>query len=331
MANHTDAEAKQLATMFDQLGFKPKADSTEALVQSLTDWLVGLGKVQVITQEAPPAQPVKQEPGVVDWNKCPPRFSTFSGATPKPASHVDIETWLYDVQCAMDEGAPQLVVMQQIRRSLAEPAKTRLRVNQLKTPKAVVDDFRQHFSPQTSREALLHQFVSAEQTGTEDVRTWGDRLDCLVARLREKGGAHIATDEAVRSRFWRGLYSKDLQAATRVSFDLNLSYQELVSKVRREEEELGASASARKVAKSHQAQASSDGLSQVLQKLDAMDSRLKRLEGGPAAAASAASSTSASQPQAGGKGKKKNSGKCYKCDAPWVKGHKAVCPALNGN
>lgn len=333
---HTEAEATQLAAMFDQLQFKPRADTPEDLVKSLVDWLVQKGKVEVTPEEPP--QRVKQEPGVIDWTRNPPRFSTFSGASPKPSSHVDIESWLYDVQCAQDEGAPAVTIMQAIRRSLGEPAKTRLRVGKLSTPEEVIKDFKAHFAPQTSQETLVSQFIAAVQTDTESVSSWNDRLDHLVVRIKEKGGAQMVPDDAVRTRFWKGLHSPELKAATRVSYDLKIPYAELVKVVRREEEELALTAPAKKQAKSHQAQVGNDPkltsvLDQMQATMSAMETRLNKLEKGQIDSATGGPPSTSSNTVADSSKKKKRtggSGKCYKCDAPWVKGHRQVCPALNG-
>ena len=65
---------------------------------------------------------------------------------------------------------------------------------------------------------------------------WGLRLEEIVQRAIEKGHLNDnQKDEMLRTKFWRALYSKELQNATRVYYHQIQDFDKLRTKVRSEE------------------------------------------------------------------------------------------------
>ena len=81
-----------------------------------------------------------------------------------------------------------------------------------------------------SGESVLTEFYTLAQKPDESVTMWGLRLEQLVQRGIEKGQIDEAKrDEMLRTRFWRYLYSKELQNATVMHFDQIKNFDQLRS------------------------------------------------------------------------------------------------------
>ena len=92
------------------------------------------------------------------------------------------------------------------------------------------------FGNVASGESVLTEFYTSSQQPTESVTMWGLRLEEIVQRGIEKGQiSEGQKDEMLRTRFWRNLYNKELQNATRVYYDQLKDFDKLRTKVRSEE------------------------------------------------------------------------------------------------
>ena len=167
-----------------------------------------------------------------------PYITPFSGMEPVQKNECSFEDWKLEIQCLIQSGAyPDYIVAQCIRNSLKVPAKRAIvTLGSSVTSQELIEKLQNVFGNVASGESVLTEFYTSSQQPTESVTMWGLRLEEIVQRDIEKGQiSEGQKDEMLRTRFWRNLYNKELQNATRVYYDQLKDFDKLRTKVRSEE------------------------------------------------------------------------------------------------
>ena len=167
-----------------------------------------------------------------------PYITPFSGIEPVQKNECSFEDWKLEIQCLIQLGAyPDYIVAQCIRNSLKVPAKRAIvTLGSSVTSQELIEKLQNVFGNVASGESVLTEFYTSSQQPTESVTMWGLRLEEIVQRGIEKGQiSEGQKDEMLRTRFWRNLYDKELQNATRVYYDQLKDFDKLRTKVRSEE------------------------------------------------------------------------------------------------
>ena len=167
-----------------------------------------------------------------------PNITPFSGMEPVQKNECSFEDWKLEIQCLIQSGAyPDYIVAQCIRNSLKVPAKRAIvTLGSSVTSQELIEKLQNVFGNVASGESVLTEFYTSSQQPTESVTMWGLRLEEIVQRGIEKGQiSEGQKDEMLRTRFWRNLYNKELQNATRVYYDQLKDFDKLRTKVRSEE------------------------------------------------------------------------------------------------
>ena len=167
-----------------------------------------------------------------------PYITPFSGMEPVQKNECSFEDWKLEIQCLIQSGAyPDYIVAQCIRNSLKVPAKrATVTLGSSVTSQELIEKLQNVFGNVASGESVLTEFYTSSQQPTESVTMWGLRLEEIVQRGIEKGQiSEGQKDEMLRTRFWRNLYDKELQNATRVYYDQIKEFDKLRTRVRSEE------------------------------------------------------------------------------------------------
>ena len=167
-----------------------------------------------------------------------PYITPFSGMEPVQKNECSFEDWKLEIQCLIQSAAyPDYIVAQCIRNSLKVPAKRAIvTLGSSVTSQELIEKLQNVFGNVASGESVLTEFYTSSQQPTESVTMWGLRLEEIVQRGIEKGQiSEGQKDEMLRTRFWRNLYDKELQNATRVYYDQIKEFDKLRTKVRSEE------------------------------------------------------------------------------------------------
>ncbi len=131
------------------------------------------------------------------------------------------EQWKYEVNCLTTDGYSSSSILHAIRRSLRGTAADIVRyLGKKPTVDMILSRFDITFGNVLCTEQLFQEFYSARQKSEESISAWSCRLQDLLSQLREQGslGPEAATD-MLRSKFWSGLSSPDVQNASRHKFD----------------------------------------------------------------------------------------------------------------
>ena len=91
----------------------------------------------------------------------------------------------------------------------------------------------------SSGESIFWEFYTASQKQGESAVTWGLRLEEILKHGVDKGYVKPESKSTMlRNRFWNGLKSERLKNATRIDYKNNIDFDELLSRVTEEENEL---------------------------------------------------------------------------------------------
>ena len=125
-----------------------------------------------------------------------------------------------------------------IRRSLkGEAAHVLKRLGHNVSVKQIVAKFDGVYGVVETGEETLAEFYSTKQHKSEDVSTWGCRLEGMLERVTDAGAIGAKdTNEMLRKRFWSGLLPK-LKEASRHKFDVTKDFDRLRVIVRSIEQE----------------------------------------------------------------------------------------------
>lgn len=214
-------EKEKMATVFEEMGTKPKMDSVEDFEQWMKSYLQTKGKtepvVQVVTQ--------------------PPQIIKFSGEVKGDQGSFDL--WRYEVRSLMNEGIHKLeTIHQAVRRSLrGEASRIAMRLGSEATLNTLLEKMESVYGTIEYGEDILAQFYSANQQEDEDVITWGFRLENILDKaIEQKQITKAVASDMLRSKFWTGL-KQDLKDATRHSYETTTDFDKLRVQIRRVEQE----------------------------------------------------------------------------------------------
>lgn len=143
--------------------------------------------------------------------------------------------------CCLGEGVhSQQAITQAIRKSLTGKAKQVLIHSGITANiDEIMKKLERVFGNVASGESIMQEFYTATQSQTENAVAWGLRLEQIMKFAVDKG--HVkpeSTNKMLKNRFWKGLRSERLKTATRIHFVNTDDYQELLSRVREEENEM---------------------------------------------------------------------------------------------
>ena len=168
-----------------------------------------------------------------------PKLSYFSGSSDRK-DDVTIDFWAYEVRCLLrEESYSEAVLLQAVRRSLRGPAShVLLHLGESASVKDILERLEGAYGTVISDSSLLQQFYMEEQKPTESATQWGNRLQDIVAQLKERGKATPSyAEDMLKNKFWTGLQSERIRTATRHRFDQGGSFLELLGYVRAAEAE----------------------------------------------------------------------------------------------
>lgn len=181
-----------------------------------------------------PGPKYMMQPQPMPYYQDVPRLTTFSGEAGKDAS---FSRWRYEVSCLVKDRYPQSVIHNAIRKSLKSPAAEVVRRLGDTDVDHLLCKFQSLYGTVLSSEAILQRFYSERQQKGETAAAWSCRLEDLMYDALELGlmSQKVATN-ALRTRFWSGLYNEHVKNALR-NRDSVLSFEELVIEARKVEEE----------------------------------------------------------------------------------------------
>ncbi|KAH3845463.1 hypothetical protein DPMN_087744 [Dreissena polymorpha] len=152
----------------------------------------------------------------------------------------NFEEWKLETVCMMRTGLySDYAVSQAIRNSLkGDTRRILLTIKPSESAEELIAKMTENFGEVKSVERIVQEFYSAKQHETESCSAWGIRLEALFQQAVNKGEIEERKrDNKLKERFWRGLNSEQLKAATRVSYESSDSFEKLKRKTRLEEEE----------------------------------------------------------------------------------------------
>ncbi|KAL5021393.1 hypothetical protein ScPMuIL_000548, partial [Solemya velum] len=241
MATGSPHEADKLWDAFDDLGFVPKHDTPEELMESLKAYVLSKTDIKIESDfekvtavnidpntgldpcpspdlghvpgpihpptPSPIPPPVTQQ-NIVVHQVVPPRISFFSGDIPTTKGDVTFEQWGYEVHCLLEDRNHSLdSKCQTIRKSLkGEAGQVAMRLGPDASIQQLIKKLQMVYDTQDSGTTILSQFYSARQEKTEDVTKWGFRLESLMHKAIQLGEIQREKSDALlRKIFWNGL------------------------------------------------------------------------------------------------------------------------------
>lgn len=241
MATGSPHEADKLWDAFDDLGFVPKHDTPEELMESLKAYVLSKTDIKIESDfekvtavnidpntgldpcpspdlghvpgpihpptPSPIPPPVTQQ-NIVVHQVVPPRISFFSGDIPATKGDVTFEQWGYEVHCLLEDRNHSLdSKCQTIRKSLkGEAGQVAMRLGPDASIQQLIKKLQMVYDTQDSGTTILSQFYSARQEKTEDVTKWGFRLESLMHKAIQLGEIQREKSDALlRKIFWNGL------------------------------------------------------------------------------------------------------------------------------
>ena len=233
MAEFSPEEGQRLIDSFQELGVKPKCDSTKDLEEWMLAYLSNKGVV-----------PPKVEPKVTTSSQHTtttvtqyPKLVPFSGEGGKGETSYDL--WKYDLQCLLEE---RIHSHESIRQALRNSLRGRAaRTAKMLGTSATIDDIVHKldciYGTVEIGENLLSEFYSASQRGDEDVAAWSCRLEELLAKAAEQTRIDVADrDKMLKAKFWAGLH-QDLKDSSRYKKEAARDFDELRIAIRAIEHE----------------------------------------------------------------------------------------------
>ena len=222
--NFSEEEEGKLVDVFKSLDVKPDTSDPEAMQQWMLDYLTRQGKIPSAAHATSYLPPLK--------------ISYFSGDS-ENKSHVDYQTWKYEVRTLLSEGGySRDAIKIAIIKSLQGTARTRcINLGVHSTIDSIFGKLDSLFGTVDRTETLLSKFYSAEQGRDESVTKWSCRLEDILDKARERGElAGLTPDDMLRGKFWLGLKS-ELREAARGKVERVQNFDELRMEVRRIESE----------------------------------------------------------------------------------------------
>ena len=286
----------------------PEPTLTKQQLEQIVGYLKKSGEYVVMTKEefnsfslpvgsSTPAPTVKQaaKPKVHDSNINPlsqslqmpkydiPKLPYFSGDQPPMKGEESYSVWRFETRCMISENLPEHVSLQVVRKSLRGTARWALiSLGEAANLEEVLDKLDMLFGNVATNESVMQSFYNENQKPTENVTTYGCRIESLLQVAVENGHVNqIDRNDMLRSKFWNGLRDEKLKILTRNKYDTILDFNRLLREVRSVELELTASNHISTPAKVSQQQCpkkEKDTNEDLCNKMDALMSRLSSLE-----------------------------------------------------
>ena len=224
MSKLTEEEGRNLGDLLRKMGLQPKGKTPDEL-QAWMEQSMGTATVE---QDVEKLLTTETQTGVGRTSQQVRLSVTFSGdEDAKGECRYDL--WKYEVECLVKDGVhTEETIRHVIRRSLkGEAAHVLKRLGPNATVQQILQKFDGVYGIVEAGEETLAEFYSARQKETEDVSTWGCRLEELLDRAVHAGVlGDKDTDEMLRKRFWTGLCPK-LKEASRHKFDSIMDFDRL--------------------------------------------------------------------------------------------------------
>lgn len=167
----------------------------------------------------------------------PLKFSFFSGDSVK--GDADYDLWRYEVDCVkLEKTHSDESIKRAIRKSLRGTAgKTIINLGATATLDEILNKLDLMFGLAARKHQVLREFYNSEQTATEDVTSWGCRIEELTRRAVHLGAINKGeVNEMLKERFWHGL-RQELQSGTAHKYDTIADFDLLRSELRTIEED----------------------------------------------------------------------------------------------
>ena len=193
-------------------------------------------KAESATGSVKPEPSVFEMPGQQQFGFVKPNVSLFSGLEPVPKNESTFEAWRLEIE-SLRNRLPEYLVNQLIRNSLKVPARnTLLTLGPLASSQEILKKLESVFGNVASGQSILQEFYTAFQQPDESVTMWSLRLEEIAQRIESKTKlSKEQKNDMLKERFWRSLYSTELQNATQVFFHQTTDFEELRGQVRTEE------------------------------------------------------------------------------------------------
>jgi hypothetical protein len=227
-SNLSDAEFDSFLETFTKLGVTPKGKTKAELYK----WVATMIHIQGASAED---QSVSSGQTSVSF-KQPPRITCFSG-DPTAKNDTTFDVWCYEVESLVsDKSHSEDEIRQCLRRAVrGEAARIVMRLGSSASLSTIISKLRSVYSSSVTEqgEVLMAQFYSARQGTSEDVTTWGCRLEDMLDRLVSQG--HITQERSgsvLKSVFWSGL-RQELKDCSGHKFDTIQDFDQLRVAIRR--------------------------------------------------------------------------------------------------
>ena len=282
-------------TLVDNLGFRGDTEGTRCgqgprpkQYTRFSDVKPNVGGLPVLEEESSQAPIGTGRPslssGIGSVEQSPkyfmssPRLPTFTGGH---EGEVSYRHWRAEVlSLAKDVTVAPHSLLQLVRRSLKGMARDcLLQLGEDVDVSTILSNLDDLFGDVLSREQLLEQFYSAQQTAEENVACWGCRLRDILSRCLVSS-SDPDFQSMLRRKFWTGLYQDRIRDATRHRFDNGATFEELLVACRTVEQERVNKSSKDGVKKVAQVQQLSDGdkLDLVLKKIRDLEAKVASME-----------------------------------------------------
>ena len=165
------------------------------------------------------------------------RVSTFSGS-PNDCS---FEQFRYDVQCLINQGAAEGVILLAIKRSIKGQAQEiALHMGETATVADILKRFEMMFGDVNPPHVLLAQFYAAEQHPGESVTDWYARIEDIASKIIRKDSTVISPnnyDVIVNTQFWTKMQDDRIKSALRHKFNMLSGSPQFIIEARKIESE----------------------------------------------------------------------------------------------
>jgi len=167
----------------------------------------------------------------------PPKLTQFHGDGKQGIKYRQFKQEILNL---VDSGYPPHVITQAITRSVKGPAYDALSNLDRPTMDMVIADFDLKFGDPIDKNSLYEIFHSSSQRPGESIMEWSSRIEGLYADMERNNMVLGDRNEALRTKLYKGLYSRELRVNSRHVFDKGEPYSSLVWYLRSLEKELEA-------------------------------------------------------------------------------------------
>lgn len=204
------------------------------------------------------------------------RVSTFSGS-PHDCS---FEQFKYDVQCLMNQGASEGIILLAIKRAIKGQAQeTALHMGDTATVADILGRFETMYGDVDPPHVLLAQFYAAEQRTGESITDWYSRIEDIASRIIRKDSTVISPnnyDVIINTQFWSKMQDQRIKNALRHKFDLLSGSPQFIIEARKVESECQAEAVKNQQVHTEIAPAIQKGLESLMSRIDSLEGKLKK-------------------------------------------------------